>query len=422
MNQLHLTTNMARPKVRRSSDSPKLTPRKRSFIATRGTWTTGAIILAMTESKDFPNVTSKNKPSSSSVLRVVQKLKKHHTLGDRRKSNGPAITHTTRANADRITEVDGEISQAFGGRRHASLNYTARRLKLGKATVLRIRRSKTLLNQRFYKKTKAQWIPPRAEIQRIAFAEWAKEEFENEDGTVMTKGQCLVEHAVIYDETQVELDEHFNPKNQGMWAEDMPGEENIHSTVSKPLKVMAFVCISKLLPGNGIHVGFIEGTLDKFKYKNLLRYKIIPHLKRAMGENFAKAWWLEDGAPPHWAHIVSDYLDRTFEGKVVARDFKKWHPSAPGMNWPAYSPDCTVLDYWANTALKKLTWELENETGLIKTVEDLKHNFVLAAKRIGRDESHRAMESLTGRLKMLEMAKGGRFEKYSDKMKKNIEN
>ena len=46
----------------------------------------------------------------------------------------------------------------------------------------------------------------------------------------------------------------------------------------------------------------------------------------------------QDGAPPHWATVVRDYMDGTFDGNWCGR-------SGPVM-WPPNSPDLTPPDFF----------------------------------------------------------------------------
>jgi hypothetical protein len=385
--------------------------------------TPGAILDELTKSPEFPDLNWKNKPCEWAIRRLIQKLNTHHTIDDRRenrKGNQTKFTKQTDRNANLIQKMQVEMKRIWGFKKHASNRYVSKRLKLSMFTVRKIRKNK--LKMKFYRRQKGQKIPQRSVEKRLQFCEWSKQKFTftDADGTQDTRKHVdwLIEYGAWGDETQVELTPHYNPKNMGEWATSLPGEENVHETVSKPLKKMAHVIVCKQLPGSGILVNWIDGKINGTKYKKLLQYKIFPQLRQKLGpEKFKKLWWIEDGAPPHWKHENSDYLDRTFAGKVIARDFLKWHPGCPGANWPSYSPDVTCLDYWANDHLKKLTWELERETGMIENLTDLRRNFEMAASMVTRDEMIRAVAALGDRLLMLEIKEGGRFERYKDKLK-----
>ena len=46
----------------------------------------------------------------------------------------------------------------------------------------------------------------------------------------------------------------------------------------------------------------------------------------------------QDGAPPHWATVVRDYLDETFGGN--------WCSQSGTIMWPPNSPDLTPPDFF----------------------------------------------------------------------------
>ena len=47
---------------------------------------------------------------------------------------------------------------------------------------------------------------------------------------------------------------------------------------------------------------------------------------------------MQDGAPPHYALIVRDYLRMAFNNQVIGRGFN--------IAWPARSPDLNVMDFY----------------------------------------------------------------------------
>ena len=54
-------------------------------------------------------------------------------------------------------------------------------------------------------------------------------------------------------------------------------------------------------------------NLDQFGYKRLLRHTVFPDMRRALGlVEFNSTIWQHDGAKPHTANSVMDYLDRVF--------------------------------------------------------------------------------------------------------------
>ena len=68
-----------------------------------------------------------------------------------------------------------------------------------------------------------------------------------------------------------------------------------------------------------------------------------------------------DGAPSHHSRETMQFLNEKFDNKIIGRDQVAWFNK--GLDWPAYSPDLSVLDYYVNGQLKaKLgaTGEIKN--------------------------------------------------------------
>ena len=67
--------------------------------------------------------------------------------------------------------------------------------------------------------------------------------------------------------------------------------------------------------------------------------------------------------------------------------------------------------------VKELTWQLEEETGLIRNLDDLRRNFEMACSRLDKEQVRRAIDAVPEQVKLCEAAGGGAFEKYKDKLK-----
>ena len=70
-------------------------------------------------------------------------------------------------------------------------------------------------------------------------------------------------------------------------------------------------------------------------------------------------WFQQDGALPHFANIVRNFLDSTFPGRWIGR--------RGSVDWPPRSPDLTPLDFFFWGAAKEYVYK-ERPTD----VEDMK--------------------------------------------------
>ena len=414
---------MGRIKKKNGKPNTKITPKITAFcVARSATHSVGAMIDELCKSEQFPEITRRNPPAESTLYHQLFKFKTKFTVRDLRKNEKCCekrpISSTGDQNTARVKQIHDEIFKKYRFKKHASVRYIEQRTRISNRSIRII--NKARLHLRFYKRTTAPKSTPHSVERRLEFSKWGKELFQVENGDEIEKMLLLRDHAIFVDETSVQKTPYFNRKNLGIWREEMPtGNDNIHHKVVKAESVMAFVCVSKLLPDNHIYVHWCPpGQITAESYHAFLRDEIFPILKSKIGrENWKKVWWMEDGAPGHHSFLVSDFLDDEFDGKVVACDFLKWHPWTPGADWPPYSCDITPLDFFVNPAVKELTWLLEEETGLIKNLDDLRRNFEMACSRLDGAQVRRAIDAVPEQVKICEAAGGGAFEKYKDKIK-----
>ncbi len=100
-----------------------------------------------------------------------------------------------------------------------------------------------------------------------------------------------------------------------------------------------------------------------FQYQN----DAVPAIRQAAAEQVIdpdEVWFQQDGASPHFARIVRDYLDLAFPGRRIGR-------RGP-LEWPARSPDLAPLDFYFGGMLtsKKFTPRTELMPRLILNIQN----------------------------------------------------
>jgi hypothetical protein len=81
---------------------------------------------------------------------------------------------------------------------------------------------------------------------------------------------------------------------------------------------------------------------------------LLPQLETIEDYQDGQLHFQQDGAPPHWALTVRDWLNRHFDERWIGRD-------GP-IRWPPRSPDLTPLDYWLWGDLKRRVYAAKCET------------------------------------------------------------
>ncbi|GFX94717.1 transposable element tc3 transposase [Trichonephila clavipes] len=164
------------------------------------------------------------------------------------------------------------------------------------------------------------------------------------------------------DEAHFHLDGSVNTHNCRIWETDNP-----HSTLRVPLHS------PKVTVWCGFSASFIHGpyfleelgsrgtvtcSITGQRYASLLRNKIIPDLQAR--QCLSRIIFMQDGAPPHITHCVTDVLKHHFtEDCVMSRRFRHL--------WPPRSPDLNPCDFWFWGHLKQLV-----SCDQPKTLPDLK--------------------------------------------------
>jgi len=187
--------------------------------------------------------------------------------------------------------------------------------------------------------------------------EWHKLEYHDYEKRVQFATWYLSLHSITNfflsccDEVYFYLTLPINKQNNRSWLHERP-----MNGIEVPLhdeKLLVWCAMS----AEGI-IGpyFFEETVNQHNYLKMLQtYFWRRHVHTP---NYAKYYFLQDGATPHTADIVQNWLSEKFSKKIV--DKKKWPPR---------SPDLNPCDYFLWGYLKSVVYK-----PLPKTLDDLKAN------------------------------------------------
>lgn len=106
-----------------------------------------------------------------------------------------------------------------------------------------------------------------------------------------------------------------------------------------------------------------------------------------------------DGAPPHHANIVREYLTLLFGNNWIGR--------AGPIQWPARSPDLTPCDFFLWGYMKNKVYARR-----VLDVNELRERIIQAAAKIPRDMIRRATHSVIRRARMCVEKGGGYFQQH----------
>ena len=105
----------------------------------------------------------------------------------------------------------------------------------------------------------------------------------------------------------------------------------------------------------------------------------------------------QDGAPPHFATIVRNYLHEQFPGRWIGRQGT--------IEWPPRSPDLTPLDFFLWGHLKSVVYRHRP-----RNIDELKEAITQEIRNIPRETLLRVKMSFSERIEKCLEVNGGHFE------------
>jgi transposase len=225
-----------------------------------------------------------------------------------------------------------------------------------------------------------QELEPQDKIHRVEFATW------------LLGNQSLIPKILWSDEAYIHLNGDINRHNCRIWSTSKP--QDILTTSLHPQKLcvwFAFTSKFALTPY------FFDSSVTSHSYLTMLKEHVRPQL--ACRHKLSSIVFMQDGAPPHFACVVRDYLYDTFTpDRVISRGCIHL--------WPPRSPDINPLDFWFWATLKARVFHRDAP----HTLADLKARIIEECDRFTTDEFAAAVSNLPRRLQCLMDTKGGHIE------------
>ena len=198
------------------------------------------------------------------------------------------------------------------------------------------------------------------------------------------------------DEAHFYLNGQVNSKNNIYWGSKRPTEVQEKALHSQ--KVTAWCALSTL----GI-IGplFFEEnkktvTVTAERYLKVLKC-FNTELQTSFSGYKSKVWFQQDGASPHTAHIIRDWLKKVFQGRIVSKHFP--------FEWAPHSPDLSPPDFFLWGYLKDRVYQERP-----RTLEQLKEKIRTEVNGITRATLQKVMSNFKLRLELCKEKVGGHLE------------
>lgn len=213
----------------------------------------------------------------------------------------------------------------------------------------------------------------------------------------------LIKNICFSDESTFFLNGFVNKHNCRYWDNENPHLFREDHT-QHPQKINVWAGIL----GNEI-IGpiFIEDNLTGQLYLNLLENVIDPLITQSLESQVDEEdnplldeqnlHFQQDGAPPHYALHVRQWLDQRYPDKWIGR--------RGALEWPARSPDLTPLDFFLWGYLKTMVYKTP-----LHDIQDLRHRITDTCRQINKETFTNVRQEFENRLYFCLATNGKHFE------------
>ena len=306
--------------------------------------------------------------SHSTVCRLIQRFQETGSVADRKRSGRPKSV----TNEETSTLVLANVVKSP----KKSVRRLCQEFEISKSSVHNI-----LKIHKFhpYKVHLVQALHGDDTDRRMEFCEWMRTHI---DLSIM-----FSDEAVFY------LNGTVNRHNMRYWSDSNPAwhEEGHHQTNPK-IVVWAAIWEEEI-----IGPYFFNGNVTGDSYLQLLQTFLVDYLENVPIRRRLEMFFQQDGAPPHFANQVREYLNNTFTNKWIGR-------RGP-VEWPPRSPDLTPLDYFLWGYLKSVVYKNRP-----RSLEELRHAIITECQNINPATLRNVKNSFAKRIRACLNQNGSQFE------------
>lgn len=224
--------------------------------------------------------------------------------------------------------------------------------------------------------------------------------FANSQLALMGDNPEWLEKVMFGDEAHFHVHGGVNKHNMRYWSRCNPfwyREEPLHSP---RVTVLAFI-------GKQGVVGpmFFEGNVNQHNYLAMLTDTVLPTLSEDPFD-LNSTILMQDGAPPHWAKSVRNWLNEHFPGRWMGRGAD----GDSNIAWPPYSPDLTPPDFFLWGFIKSKVY-----TTQVADLAELRARIITAFANLPQEFVDRSVDGYKRRLSYLVRVDGRSVEQqYED--------
>jgi transposase len=310
-------------------------------------------------------------PTRESILDITRKFDETGSVQDLSRSGRPRSVSTE--------ENKQRVLAAFEENPGTSAKRASLELNLSRTSLLRMMKE---LGLKLYRPRLLHDLNEDDPDRRCEFAEI----FLN----MVADDYSFLDRIIWTDEATFKLNGCVNRHNCVYYAVDNP-----HIVVTQEMNAPGVTVWTGIWSGGIIGPFFFRETVTAHSYLEKLRREIVPSITRKMDST--EIFYMQDGAPPHYAQSVRQFLDETFPGRWIGR-------RGP-IEWPARSPDLTPTDFFLWGVIKDRVYATKHGN-----LEELKEAITVEIRSLPVELCQRACRSVSKRLQLCKDLEGKHFE------------
>jgi hypothetical protein len=341
----------------------RYTKEKRVFMVTKYHRFQSSLKVQQAWDKKYPGEKS---PTARTILANVKKFKETGSIQD--------LPHIfTKVNEQRES-AKKQLIDLIHEFPKLSVRKAASAVGLNRETVRVF--LKEDLHLKPYKEQEYHQLLPADHDKRVEFANW-----------VLSLPPEALLCFIMSDEAYFYLTPPINKQSDRIWSATKPLE-----SIQRPLQDERVLVWCGMSASKIYGPYFFEDTVNQHNYLYMLQQSFWKQHRRV--ENYQNYYFQQDGATPHKANRVQDYLKSKFGDFFIDKT-----------KWPPRSPDLNACDFFLWGYLKERAYK-----PLPNTIHDLKENIKREIKNIDEKILHSCFKNVSNRCSLILSAEGVHIE------------
>lgn len=316
-------------------------------------------------------------PSRNLILLTHERLMTTGSVLPKKRGPEPGMPSRPR----RTNSTEQRVLDAYRRSPEKSLRRGEEELGLSKSTIHRILRNFKL---KPFKIQILQQLNDEDVDRRLQFAE--------EQLLAIHQDQDYLDKIIFSDEAIFSLTGSVNKQNCRYWS-----DENPHFFTEAPVNAPKVMVWAGIWSGGIIGPFFFDTTVTGDSYLEMLNEFLLPNLNEH--PRFGSLMFMQDGAPPHFARKVREWLDEHFPDRWIGR-------RGP-IEWPPRSPDLTPCDFFLWGFLKAKVYAQKPST-----LEELKTLITSSIRDIDQEVIDKSLLEYRNRLEKCVEVGGAHIENF----------